>query len=124
MSGHMPWRKLHDAHRAEKRDDRAGWAATIECAGEPEGDEDAFPDQILAFAAALDPNGGAISSSVTCDRYGATFSVYTDSPSVPEVVDLALRIFHEGAANADLPPWCVVQCEVKTFAEQDADLAR
>lgn len=122
MSGHTPWRDL--VPKDDTPDERPGWAANIECAGDPDGADEHFEAQLHSFVDELLPVGGAVSATTSNDRYGATFSVYTDSNSVTEVVDLALQIFLQAAVNADLPPWPVVRCEVMTFAEQDAELAR
>jgi hypothetical protein len=120
MSGHTPWREIHDA----KPEGRPGWAATIECASDPAGADERFVDQLDDFVDALLPVGGAVSATVDpADRFSATFSVYTDSNSVTEVVEVALAIFLKAAVKADLPPWPVVRCEVMTFAEQDAEIA-
>lgn len=124
MTGHHPWRKLRDATRKARRGERAGWTATIECVGDHAEADVLWDDQIVDFMDALASCGGAVSHSTHHDRYSATFSVYTETPSPSEVVDEALLIFHEATSKADLPAWPVVRCEIMTFAEHDAELER
>ncbi|HEY3672441.1 MAG TPA: hypothetical protein VGN51_16015 [Acidimicrobiia bacterium] len=120
MSGHTPWREI--SLKTDADEHGPGWAAHIECTGDPAGADDTFEDPLLEFVDELLPVGGCVSARTTNDRYAATFSVYTDSNSVTEVVDLALAIFLEAAVKADLPPWPVVKSEAMTFAEQDAEI--
>lgn len=121
MSGHKPWQELHPK-TADVDTDRRGWAAHIDCAGDPAGADDSLEEQLLAFVEELLLVGGCPGSTTSSDRYGATFSVYTDSNSVTEVIDQALAIFLTAVRAADLPPWPIVRCDVMTFAEQDADV--
>jgi hypothetical protein len=95
---------------------------THECTGDPEGADEEFEDQLMELLEALLPVGGSVSATTTCDQYGATFSIYTESESVTEVVDLAIAIFLAAVNKADLPPWPIVRCEVLTFAAHDAEL--
>ena len=37
-----------------------------------------------------------------------------------EVLEAGLDVFHDAAAEAGLPPWQVVRCEILTYAEDDA----
>src|SRR4051812_31819330 len=98
MFHQTPWREIHEPHP----EDRPGWAATIECAGDPDGAEEHFVDQLEALVDELLPVGGAVSGGYDPhDRYAATFSVYTDSKSVTEVVDEAIAIFLAAVRAAD-----------------------
>lgn len=103
---------------------RPGWTIHVEIAGDPNAADHRFEDQLCDLVDALADHGGAVSGSTNHDRYGATFSIDTDSPCVTEIIDQALLVFHEAAIKADLPPWPVVRCDVMTYAEHDAELER
>jgi len=100
---------------------KAGWTAHLECAGDPAAIDDHFDDQLVELMHRLKDCGGSVSGRID-GRYGATFSVYTDSNSASEVVDLALAVFLGAVNEADMPPWPIVRCEVLTFAEHDREL--
>jgi hypothetical protein len=121
MAGHTPWREI--SHKTEHDEQRPGWTASIECAGDPAATDHELEVQLVELMHALLDCGGSVSSSTNHDRYGATISVYTDSNSVTQVVNLALANFLTAVGKADLPPWPIVRCDVMTFAEHDAELA-
>jgi hypothetical protein len=126
MSGHTPRRDLHP-----KPDDpslvgvcRPGWTAYILCAAAtptavtPNG----FHDKVDDLVDALVEWRGCVSTGRERGAYSATFSLYTETTSVAEVVHEALAVFSGAARQADMPPWPIVRCEVLTFEELDRDL--
>jgi hypothetical protein len=76
---------------------------------------------VAAFERALDPYGGAVAASEGRDRYGARFSLDTESISPVEVLELGLDVFHGAAIDAGLPAWQVVRCEILTYEEDDTE---
>jgi hypothetical protein len=97
----------------------AGWTIDIDAAGDP-ADAAELDALLQAFEAALAPWSGAVVGSETGDHFGARFSYDTDSVSPVEVLEDGLDIFHGAAAEAGMPPWQIVRCEILTYAEDDA----
>jgi hypothetical protein len=97
-----------------------GWTIDIDAVGEPFADTDRFDALLDAFERALDPFSGAVAGSEQRDRYGARFSLDTDSVDPIEILEQGLLIFHDAAIEADLPPWQVVHCEILTYEEDEA----
>jgi hypothetical protein len=100
--------------------DREGWTIDIDAAGTAVDDEEAFDLRLSAFEAALEPYGAAVATNPARDRFGARFSLDTDSVSPLEVLEHGLTIFHDAADAAGMPIWQVVHCEILTYAEDDA----
>jgi hypothetical protein len=96
-----------------------GWTIDIDAVGDPVDADDRFEDQLVAFARALDEHSGAVEGSREQGHYGARFSLDTTSINPVEVLEEGLLIFHDAAAEADLPPWQVVHCEILTYEEDD-----
>lgn len=111
------------AEHAPTDEERPGWTAHLDCAGDPAAADGRFDNQLVDLIEALRDHGGCVAGSTLHERYGATFSVYTDSTSVTEVIDQAIAIFLTAVRTADLPPWPIVRCEVMTFAEHDRELS-
>ena len=97
-----------------------GWTIDIDAAGDPADATEEFAAQLAAFEQALEPHGGAVSSGDAHDRFGARFSLDSESVNPIEILEDGLFIFHDAAADAGLPPWQVVHCEILTYAEDDA----
>jgi hypothetical protein len=97
-----------------------GWTVDIDAVGEPGNAGDDFLDRLDAFAQALESYSGAVACSDFQDRYGARFSIDTESVNPVEVLERGLEIFHDAAVEAGMPPWQVVHCEILTYAEDDA----
>lgn len=97
-----------------------GWTIDIDAAGDPAIATDEFDAQVQRLTELLEPHGGAISSSDRRDRFGARFSLDTESVNPVEVLEDGLFVFHDAAADAGLPPFQVVRCEILTYAEDDA----
>jgi len=97
-----------------------GWTIDIDAAGDPADAPDEFDAQLAAFELALEPHGGAISSSERRDHFGARFSLDSESVNPVEILEDGLFIFHDAAVDAGLPSWQVVRCEILTYAEDDA----
>lgn len=97
-----------------------GYTVTVEAAarqpgGWPVGAFEEFAELMLGW-------DGAVSSGREHERYGATFSV--DALVVDDAVRAGLSTFRSLAEKAGLPAWPIVQVEVMTYAEHDAELAR
>jgi hypothetical protein len=97
-----------------------GWTIDIDAAGDPADADEHFDDRIGEFERALEPWGGAAAASDARDHFGARFSYDTDAINPVQVLEEGLDIFHDAAAEAGLPPWQVVRCEILTYAEDDA----
>jgi hypothetical protein len=97
-----------------------GWTIDIDAVGDPASADDGFDDRLVTFELALDPYAGAVAGSDTRDRYGARFSLDTESINPVEVLEQGLLIFHDAAIEAGLPPWQVVRCEILTYDEDQA----
>ena len=54
------------------------------------------------------------------DRYGARFSLDTESVNPIDVLEQGLDVFHDAAVAVGLPAWQVVRCEVLTYEEDEA----
>ncbi len=100
-----------------------GWTIDIDAVGDPASDAADFDDRLAAFEHALDPYSGAVAASDARDRYGARFSLDTDSISPVEVLERGLDVFHDAAVDAGLPAWQVVRCEILTYEEDDTEAA-
>lgn len=98
-----------------------GWTIDIDAVGDRGdlGDAD-FDERLAAFEHALDPYSGAVATSADRDRYGARFSLDTESISPIEVLEQALDVFHDATIDAGMPVWQVVRCEILTYEEDDA----
>ena len=96
-----------------------GWTIDIDAAGDPAGVDD-LDERLVAFEQALAPWSGAVAGSDAGDHFGARFSYDTDSVNPVEVLEDGLDIFHGAAAEAGMPPWQIVRCEILTYAEDDA----
>jgi hypothetical protein len=97
-----------------------GWTIDIDAAGDPATAGTNFDLQLAEFELALDPFSGAVASSDAHDRYGARFSLDTESINPVEVLERGLDVFHEAAIAAGLPAWQVVRCEILTYDEDNA----
>ncbi|MFI5046727.1 MAG: hypothetical protein ACHQIG_06655 [Acidimicrobiia bacterium] len=97
-----------------------GWTIDIDAVGDPTTTGDDFEDRLLAFEAALEPQSGAVAGSDERDRYGARFSLDTESINPIDVLEQGLDIFHEAAITAGLPAWQVVRCEILTYDEDES----
>ena len=95
-----------------------GWTIDIDAAGDP-ADATDLDARLSAFEEALAPWSGAVAGSDAGDHFGARFSYDTESVSQIEVLEDALDIFHGAAAEAGMPPWQIVRCEILTYAEDD-----
>ena len=96
-----------------------GWTIDIDAAGDPAGVDD-LDARLEAFEQALAPWSGAVAGTEAGDHFGARFSYDTSSVSPIEVLEDGLDIFHGAAAEAGMPAWQVVRCEILTYAEDDA----
>jgi len=101
--------------------EREGWTIDVDAVGESIGDEEEFDRRLLAFEEALARYGAAVATNARRDRYGARFSLDTDSVSPVDVLEQGLAIFHDAADEVGMPVWQVVHCEVLTYAEDDAE---
>jgi len=97
-----------------------GWTIDIDAVGTPAPDASVFDEQLAALERVLEPYSGAAATNEERDRYGARFSLDTDSINPVDVLEQALDIFHDAAADAGLPAWQIVHCEILTYAEDDA----
>jgi hypothetical protein len=97
-----------------------GWTIDIDAVGDPADAGDNFDDLLDAFETALDPYSGAVAASDEHDRYGARFSLDTDSVDPVEILEQGLVVFHDAAIAAGLPAWQVVHCEILTYEEDEA----
>ena len=97
-----------------------GWTIDIDAVGDPADAGDEFDDRLAAFELALDPYSGAVAASDERDRYGARFSLDTDSINPVEILEQGLLVFHDAAFDAGLPAWQVVRCEILTYDEDEA----
>jgi hypothetical protein len=97
-----------------------GWTIDIDAVGAPAADPDGFDTRLAAFEAELEPYGGAVATSDERDRYGARFSLDTESLNPVDVLERGLEVFLDASAAAGLPSWQVVHCEILTYAEDDA----
>jgi hypothetical protein len=101
-----------------------GWTIDIDAVGvSGELDDADFDERLAAFEQALDPYSGAVAASDARDRYGARFSLDTESINPVEVLELGLEVFHDAAIDTGLPAWQVVRCEVLTYEEDDTQAA-
>jgi len=98
-----------------------GWTIDIDAVGDPATADDNFDLQLAEFELALEPHSGAVAGSDEHDRYGARFSLDTESINPIDVLDQGLDIFHEAAIVAGLPTWQVVRCEILTYDEDSAE---
>jgi hypothetical protein len=97
-----------------------GWTVDIDAVGDADGAGDDFAERLEEFGRELERYSGAVAGDDEQGRYGARFSVDTDSVNPVEILEQGLDIFHEAAANAGMPPWQIVHCEILTYAEDDA----
>ncbi len=97
-----------------------GWTIDIDAVGDPASADEHFDDRLTEFEQALDPYAGAVAGSDARDRYGARFSLDTESINPIEVLEQGLLIFHDAAIEAGLPAWQVVRCEILTSDEDQA----
>jgi hypothetical protein len=97
-----------------------GWTIDIDAVGDAASATDRFEDQLVAFEEALNPYNGAVAGSDDHDRYGARFSLDTESINPIDVLEQGLHIFYDAAIEAELPPWQVVRCEILTYEEDEA----
>jgi hypothetical protein len=97
-----------------------GWTVDIDAVGEAGGAGDDFLEHLEEFGRELEQYSGAVAADDEQSRYGARFSIDTDSVNPVEVLERGLDIFHDAAANAGMPPWQIVHCEILTYAEDDA----
>jgi hypothetical protein len=100
--------------------DRDGWTIDIDAAGPATDDTASFDARLVTFEEELERYGAAVATNAARDRFGARFSLDTDSISPLEVLEQGLTIFHDAADRADMPVWQVVRCEILTYAEDDA----
>ena len=100
--------------------DREGWTIDIDAAGPPGDDAESFDRRLFAFEQALEPYGAAVATNAARGRFGARFSLDTDSISPLDVLEQGLTVFHDAAEASDMPVWQVVRCEILTYAEDDA----
>src|SRR5262245_20836861 len=84
-----------------------GWTIDIDAVGDPATAGANFDLQVVEFELALDPYSGAVAASAAQDRYGARFSLDTESISPVEVLEQGLEVFHDAAIAAGLPAWQV-----------------
>jgi hypothetical protein len=97
-----------------------GWTIDIDAVGDPATADDDFDLHLANFELALDDYSGAVASSRAHDRYGARFSLDTESINPVEVLEQGLDVFHDAAVAAGLPAWQVVRCEILTYDEDAA----
>ena len=97
-----------------------GWTIDIDAVGDPDTTTADWDAQLTAFEAALEPQSGAVAGSDEHDRYGARFSLDTESINPVDVLEQGLDVFHEAAITAGLPAWQVVRCEILTYDEDEA----
>jgi hypothetical protein len=97
-----------------------GWTIDIDAVGDSSDVDDSYDERLTAFERALEPYGGAVTGSDARDRFGARFSLDTETVNPVEVLEQGLDVFHDAAISAGLPPWQVVACEILTYAEDDA----
>ena len=100
--------------------DREGWTVDIDVVGAPVADAESFDRSLVAFEQALEEYGAAVATNAARDRFGARFSLDTDSISPLDVLDQGLTIFHDAAEATGMPVWQVVRCEILTYDEDDA----
>ena len=97
-----------------------GWTIDIDATGDPSDADERYDERLIAFEQALEAFGGAVTGSDAHDRFGARFSLDTETVNPVEVLERGLEVFHDAAISAGLPPWQVVACEILTYAEDDA----
>lgn len=97
-----------------------GWTIDIDAVGDPADAADGYEDKLAGFETALEPYSGAVAGSDAHDRYGARFSLDTESVNPIDVLEQGLDVFHDAAVAADLPAWQVVRCEILTYEEDEA----
>jgi hypothetical protein len=97
-----------------------GWTIDIDAVGDASDAGDDFLERLDVFARELEPYSGAVAGDDAGGRYGARFSIDTESVNPVEIIEQGLEIFHDAAVNAGMPPWQVVHCEILTYAEDDA----
>jgi len=97
-----------------------GWTIDIDAVGDPDDTDDAYDEHLGAFERALEPYGGAVLGSREHGRYGARFSLDSESVNPVEILEEGLLVFHDAAVDAELPAWQVVRCELLTYAEDEA----
>jgi len=100
--------------------DEQGWTVDIDAVGDPADTDERYDDQLDAFERALEPYSAAVAGSEAHDRYGARFSLDTESVNPIDVLEQGLDVFHGAAVAVDLPAWQVVRCEVLTYEEDEA----
>jgi hypothetical protein len=98
-----------------------GWTIDIDAVGDPADADDRFNDKLIAFERSLEPFSGAVAGGEARERYGARFSLDTESVNPIEVLEQGLLVFHDAAIAAELPAWQVVRCEILTYEEDEAD---
>jgi hypothetical protein len=101
-----------------------GWTIDIDAVGDVALADDQFEQKLETFRRALDAYSASVEGSREEGHYGARFSLDTVSINPVEVLQDGLFIFHDAAADADLPPWQVVRCEILTYEEDDTMNAR
>ena len=97
-----------------------GWTIDIDAVGDPADADEHYEEQLAAFEALLEPYSGAVAGSQQRDRYGARFSLDTESVNPIDVLEQGLLVFHDAAIDAKLPAWQVVRCEILTYEEDEA----
>ena len=97
-----------------------GWTIDIDAVGDPAETDEHYEDKLAAFEAALEPYSGAVAGSDAHDRYGARFSLDTESVNPIDVLEQGLDVFHDAAVAVELPAWQVVRCEILTYEEDEA----
>jgi hypothetical protein len=98
-----------------------GWTVDIDAVGDAETAGDDFLERLDVFSRELEPYSGGVAGDVEEGRYGARFSIDTESVNPIEILELGLEIFHDAAVHAGMPSWQVVHCEILTYAEDDAE---
>ncbi len=96
-----------------------GWTVSFEAKGEA---PTRLDDALEEFLDLLVDRGGAVSSSILGDRYGATFSIDEPLENAAVAVAVGYDVFIMLAAKAGLPTWPVVRADALTFEEQDREL--
>jgi hypothetical protein len=100
--------------------EQPGWTIDIDAVGDPADTDDHYEEQLVAFEGELEPWSGAVAGSDANDRYGARFSLDTDSVNPIDVLEQGLDVFHAAADKVGLPAWQVVRCEILTYEEDEA----
>ena len=101
--------------------DREGWTIDIDATGAAAVDRDDFDRRLVQFEQLLEAYGAAVATNAERDRFGARFSLDTDSVSPVDVLEQGLSIFHDAVDDAGMPPWQVVRCEILTYDEDSGE---